>query len=162
MGFALPLLIGAQIGGQILGAGAQANAADYQAQVAENNATVMRQNEAYASAAGSAAATTQSLKSAAVGGRIKASQAANNIDVNSGSAVNVQKSQREAGELDTATTENNALLQAYGYKTQATNYEAEAGLEKSEADNAWIGGVTGSAGSLIGDASALGFKWGGA
>lgn len=161
MGFAAPLLAGLQIGGQLLQAGAQQNSADYQAQVARNNATIARQNAEYSSQAGAEQAMTESLKGANEGGQIKAGQAANNIDVNSGSAVKVQEGQREIGQLNTLTVENNALLQAYGYKAQATNFTAEAGLDQSEANNAWIGGVTGAAGSLLSDSSALGFKWGG-
>lgn len=105
--------------GQIEAGQAQANASHYNAQVAFNNA-------AYASASGSAQAEAESLKNAQVGGLIKASQAANNIDVNSGSAVKVQQSQREAGNVDTATVENNALLTAYGYKQQGILQNQEA------------------------------------
>lgn len=149
------------VGSSLLGASAKSSEANYQAQVAANNATIARQNAAYASASGSEQATEESLKGAAVGGRIKASQAANGIDVNSGSAVDVQVSQREASKLDTLNVENNALLQAYGYKVQATNFDAEAKLDKTESSDAWIEGLTGGAGGLLGNASSLSYKWSG-
>lgn len=123
--------------GDVSQANASANSASYQAQVARNNATISRQNAEYAGQAGQEAAMVKSLEGAAAGGHIKASQAANGVDVNSGSAVTVQQSQREASKLDTLTTENNALLEAYGYKSQATNFEAQAGLEDMQASNAW-------------------------
>ena len=43
----------------------------------------------------------------------KTAQAANNIDVNTGSAVDVRASEREADVLDTATVLSNAELEAY-------------------------------------------------
>lgn len=147
------------VGSSLLGASSKSAEANYQAQVAANNATIARQNAAYASAAGSEQATEESLKGAAVGGRIKASQAANGIDVNSGSAVDVQVSQREASKLDTLNVENNALLQAYGYKVQASNFDAEAKLDKSESQDAWIEGLAGGAGGFLGNSNSLGYKW---
>ena len=102
---------GAAIGaiGTIEGGEATQNMAAYQAQVAKNNQIIANQNAQYANEAGEAQAAATSLKGAAVGGKIKAGEAANNIDVNSGSAVNVQQSQREQAQLDTETVVNNAF-----------------------------------------------------
>ncbi len=133
--------------------------AQYQSQVAENNKTIANQNAAYAAAAGSRQATDASMRSAATGGRIKAAQAANNIDVNTGSAVEVQKSEREVGELSSLTAQNNALLQSYGYRSAATSYGAQATLDQAAAAQAPIGAAIGAAGGLLGNASALGYKY---
>ncbi len=146
--------------GSIEGGIAQGQSANYQAQVARNNAIIAEQNSVHAEQAGEEQAQEQSLKSAAMGGRIKAGQAANGVDVNSGSAVDVQTSDREEGKLDTENVFNNAQLQAYGYRTQATNYEATAGLDQTAADEAPIEGVLGATGGLLSNASSLGFKWG--
>lgn len=140
---------------------AQGNAASYQAQVAQNNAVIAQQNATYAEKAGAAQSQQESLKNAANAGSIKAAQAANGVDVNSGSNLDVQASGRELGQLDTETTENNALLQAYGYTTQATNFTAQAGLEQQEAAQAPIGAALAAGGGLLGNASALSFKWSG-
>lgn len=140
---------------------ATANAANYQAQVAANNATIAQQNAAYATAAGIEQAGATSLKGAANLGRVKTSQAANNVDVNSGSALNVQTSAREQEKLDTETVLNNAELQAYGYRAQATGFTAQSGLEQLTAAQAPIGADIGAAGSLLSNASGLGFKWSG-
>ena len=137
--------------------------ANYQAQVAQNNAQIARQNADYSEKAGAAQAQATSLKAAQTAGAVKTAQAANNVDVNSGSAVDVQESEREKGNLDTATTFNNALLKAYGYRTQATNFEAQASLDQQEAGQAEIGGVLGAAGTVLGHASQFsGFGGGGA
>jgi len=138
---------------------ATGRAAAYEAQVARNNAIIAQQNAAAAGAAGGVQAQATSLRSAATGGLIKAGQAASNIDVNSGSAVEVQASQRQLGELDAETAMHNAALQAYGYQTQATGYTAQAGLYGAEAEQAPIGGVLDATGNLLSNASNIGFKW---
>lgn len=110
-------------------------------QAADYNATVARQNAAYAVQVGRVKAEDVGLKSAAEGGHIKAVQAANNIDVNSGSAVKVQASQRAAGRVDAINTMNDALVKAYGYNAQAA-------LDKSQGQADLVGGIFGAAGDV--------------
>jgi len=147
--------------GTIEGGEATANAASYQAQVAQNNAIIAEQNAQYASNAGLTQAAATSLKGAAEGAKVKTAQAANNVDVNTGSAVNVQASERETNVLNSETVLNNAELQAYGYRAAATGYKATAGLETEEAEQAPIGAVIGATGNLLSSASSIGVKWGG-
>ena len=147
--------------GAITGGIAQSNAASYNAQVAANNAKISQQNANSAAQAGEVQSTNQGLKEAGIAGQIKAAQAANGVDVNSGSAVNVQKSQAIEGQQDTENVLNNALLQAYGYRAQATSYESQSALDKQEAAQAPIAGTIGAVGSLLSSASSIGFKWGG-
>ena len=138
---------------------AQANAANYNAQVARNDATIATQNADYVVAAGQEATANQSRKNAAVSGKVKATQAASGVDVNTGSSKDVQVSERETGQLDSETVLNNAELKAYGYRSQATGFEATAGLESQEAEQAPIGADLSAAGGLLGSASSLGLKW---
>ena len=138
---------------------ATANAANYNAQVARNNALIAGQNAEYATNAGLEKADIAARKGAAAGGRIKAAQAASGIDVNTGSAVDVQEGQRETSKLDAETVLNNAQLEAYGYRTQATGFTAQAGLDTAQAEQAPIGADIGATGSLLSNASSLGFKW---
>lgn len=145
--------------GTIAGGIAQAHQASYQAEVAKNNAQIASENATQATEAGQAQAEAASLKGAAVAGSIQAAQAANGIDVNSGSAVDVQESQREESKLDTDTVMHNAALSAYGYRTQQQNFLADAELEKSKAAEAPIGAAIGAAGSFLGSASGLSPKW---
>lgn len=169
MAFALPLLPALGLAGAGISAvgaveqgAATSNMANYNAAVATNNATIANQNADYATTAGIAKAAATSLKGAAIGGRIKASQAANNIDVNTGSAKSVQVGQREISNLDTETVVNNAALENYGYRSQATGFEATAGLDEGEAAQAPIGADLSAGGSLLSNASSLGLKWQGA
>ena len=146
--------------GAVAGGIAQGNASSYQAAVARNNSTIANQNADYAEEAGQAQADAVARKGAAQGGKIKTAFAANNVDVNTGSASRVQASQRETSKLDTETVLNNANLTAYGYRSQATGFTATAGLESYEAGEAPIGGALNAAGDLLSGASSAGTKWG--
>ena len=139
--------------GGLVGGIAQGNAASYQAQVARNNAVTAGQNATYAEQAGSAQTLQTGLKAAARQGAVKTSLAANGVDVNSGSAVDVQASQREAGSVDASTVMTNQELQAYGYRTQETNFDAQSKLDDQQASYAPIGAAFGALGSLAGGAS---------
>ena len=135
--------------------------ASYQAAVAANNAVIANQNAQYAVAAGQQQAEAVSLKGAAQQGKVKAALAANNIDVSTGSAKNVQVSQAETNQLDTETVLNNAELQAYGYRVEATGYTAESGLLTTQAEEAPVGAALSAGGGLLANASSVGLKWGG-
>jgi hypothetical protein len=141
--------------GTIASGQAQANALNYQSQVAQNNAIAAQQYANYAIQAGEQKATTVSMKEAEVGGQIKAAQAASGVDVNTGSNKLVQMSHRELGQLDTETEMNKADLAAYGYKVQATNFLAQSQLDQYEASQAQEGGILGGLGQAFGAAG----KW---
>jgi hypothetical protein len=145
--------------GAVYGGLATANAASYQAQVAKVNQQIANQNAQYAIEAGTAKTAQVGEQAAQRAGMVKASLAANGVDVNTGSAVDVETGERKAGVLDEQTTMNNAELEAYGYKSQATSYGAQAGLEGMEAEQAPIGADLGAAGSLLSSASSLSTKW---
>jgi hypothetical protein len=149
-------------GGQLYSGAAKAQAANYSAEVAKNNAIIAEQNADYSVAAGVQRGANQSLKGAAAGARLKTAQAASGIDVNKGSPVDVQVSQRETEKLDTDTTLNNALLEAYGYRSKATGFKAQSQLDKMSADASETGAIIGATGTLLSSASSLGMKWSGA
>ena len=150
----LPLIgLAASAGGTLLGGIASGEAAGYQAQVAKNNAIAERQNAQHAANAGSAQIEQAGLKARAQGADVRAGLAANNVDVNSGSAGDIQTSQREISALDTATVGNRAAEQVYGYETQATSYEAESKLYAAQEPFDIAGGVLGAAGSILGGTS---------
>ncbi len=142
----------------IEGGYAQKNAYAYQAQVAKNNSVIANQNAVYAAEAGNTQATQTSLKDTEKQARIKGALAANGVDVNSGSAVNVEQSAREEGKLDTEMTEANAQAQMYGYRVQQTGFEAQQALDTAASQNAVPGAILGSTGGLLSSASAIGFK----
>lgn len=157
----------------LMAARAQAAAARYKAQVARNNKIIADQLATQAEQAGAVAATNKGLEGAAKLGALKAGQAASGLDVNKGSNVDVQESVRKAEKLDTETVFHNALLTAYGYTVQGTNFEAEARLDEMAAANAEAAGPMAAAaasasgeadllragGSILSNASSLPFKF---
>lgn len=142
--------------GALVQGAATANASDYQAQVARNNATTAGYNAALATQSGEIQAENKSRQGAEKQANLKASTAANGVDVNSGSAVTTQEGAREVAATDTETVKHNALLQAYGYRTQQTGFEAQSKLDTQQGQDAEIGSAFGAAGSLVGNASSFG------
>jgi len=138
---------------------ASAAAANYNAQLNTQNAAVAKENAAIAGQAGSQQAAMSSQKTRAALGSIKAGEAGSGIDVNSGSAVDVQASTRELGELDALTVRSNATKEAYGYQNQAENFEAQSNLDRYEAKNdaaaGWLNGAT----TLLGSAGNAATQW---
>jgi hypothetical protein len=162
MCFATLGVIGAGISaaGTVFGGIAQGESASYQAQVAANNAQIARQNATYAEQVGNTKQQQAGLKAAEEGGAVKTALAANNVDVNTGSAVDVEAGTRQKGVMNQYLIQSDAELQAYGYRTQATGFDAQAALDKSTATSDEIGGALGAAGGLLSSASSIGPKWG--
>lgn len=161
---AIPLMIagaGVTAASTISGGIAKQDASNYQAAIASNNAIGSGQQAEYAANAGQVKAARQSMKGAAEGGRLKTSQAANGVNVNTGSAVDAQVAQREGAKLDTETVINNADLTAYGYRRQADNFKAQEAMDRATADNAVPAAALSAAGGLLSSAGSVGFKWAG-
>jgi hypothetical protein len=137
---------------------AQGNAAAYNAQVASNNAIIARQNATYATQAGYASAQDEGLKAAEQLGQTGAAISANNI-TDTGSASKVLQGAREYGALDQSQVMQQAETQAYGYRTQATGFEATAGLESAEAGFDPLAGVVSGTGSFLSGLSNVATKF---
>lgn len=100
-------------------ASAQRQSAAYQAQVAANNQQMANTFAQQSAQQGEAQAAQVEQKTRAVAGSITAAQAANNIDVNTGSALDVKTGAAETGQLDALTIRSNAARAAYGFQTKA-------------------------------------------
>ena len=163
MGMVLPIIaIAATVAGaatsaagSIESANAQKQAASYQAQVAQNNAQLASQQASQTMAAGEQASANAGLKARAQVGAIKAAEGASNIDVNTGSALDTRASAAQLGELDAMTVRSNASKQAYGYQTNATSDQAQAGLYQMQASQAPTAGLLNASGSLLSGASGV-------
>lgn len=138
------------VAGTVAGGIAKSNQSDYQAKVADLNAQIENQNADYAEQAGTIQQYNKSMENRGAAGRLKANQAAAGIDVNSGSALAVQQSQRETGLQDVATIGSNTARTVYGYRNQAVAQIAQSGLEQQEADTAIPGAALGAAGGFLG------------
>src|SRR5690242_19657087 len=92
-------------------------------------------------------------------GSQRAGLAANGVDINSGSAVDVQSTTAATGEADALTIRNNAARQAYGQQVQGLNYGNQATLDTAQGQ--WAQSAAGyqMAGSVLGAASSVGSQW---
>lgn len=140
-------------------ADATAGSYSYQAAVARNNAIIAERNAVEATHAGTTAAATNDLKTKNLLSTQVVNQAANGLDVGSGTNVNIQDSARDLGHLDSMTIIHNALKNATGFRAQGANYTAEGLLKDSAAANARTAGDYSVATSLLGGASSVSDKW---
>lgn len=137
----------------------QAQQFNYQAQVAQNNATISKENEGAALAAGQTEESQSKLRTGQLISSQKAAQASNGIDVNVGSPAAVRESTATVGAMDAALIHFNAARQAYGLANQASNFSAQAAADQAAASNAKASGISKAALSLISGATSVGAKY---
>lgn len=148
-----------QMMGQSAAGDAASSAAWYQQQVAKNNEKIAKQNASTTTLAGLDAAMKKGMETGALMGSQKAAQAANNLDVNSGSAKRVRDSTYVLGRMDEMTIMRGATKKADAYMAQAMNYEAEAGLYGFQAETAQTAKSYAMLSTLIGGATSFADKW---
>lgn len=132
-------------GGALAQANAQAQAARYQQQVAQNLAK-------YTLEAGQVEEQAKRMETNAMLGQQRAAQAASGVELNTGSALAVRTSTQALGELDALTIRNNAIARANAQLDQATLY----GMEASSAQAA---GWWNATSNILEGASSFGAKW---
>lgn len=170
MGAALPFVAAAAIGvsalGSIAGGYATSSADKANASIAANNASIAKQNATFAGEEGEQHAGIQGQRTRQEAGSQKAGMGASGVNVNTGSNADVQAGTAMNSQLDMMNIRNNAARQAYGFDTQAVNYENQASVDRSSAHNAvsagYIGAVTGAAKQAVGAYGAGDFSGGGA
>lgn len=148
--------------GQSYQAKATSNMYKYQQGMTQINQQISEQNAAYARSVGEVEAQKSGMRSRFQLGGIRVAKGAGNIDVNSGSAREVQDSQEAIGQHDQSTIRSNAARQAYGYDVEATGQKAQGGMYGMAADNATTAGKIGMTGTLISTAGSVASKWYGA
>jgi hypothetical protein len=75
-------------------------------------------------------------RSKQVRGAQRAALAAQGIDIDSGSAADIQDETQQMTDMDVMTVKNNAWREAFGYRIQATNDSLSANMSQSAASNA--------------------------
>lgn len=126
-------------------------------------ASAARQNAAYSDIAasdsikrGATDEDQQRLQTMGAIGTQRAGFAANGVDVNSGSAANIQDDTAQLGEFDALTIRNNAAKEAWGYRTQSQTFRESAKTAEKSAKNNMFGSLLGAGAS----ASSAYFKLG--
>src|ERR1017187_2447264 len=132
---------------------------EYKAGVARNNAIIAERNAVAATDAGNVKAETNDMKTKNLVGTQVVNQAANGLDVGSGTNKLIQASAKDLGHLDTLTILNNAAKNASGFRAQGMNFTAEGLLDESAASNAKTAGEYSVATSLLGGATSVSSKW---
>lgn len=150
-------LIGAA-GSLVQGMAAQQEA-NYQAQIARNNAIIAKQNAVYAQVAGSREEEAYRIKATNVRATQRASFATSGIDVNIGSPLRIQVGTKKIEELDALTIRNNAFREATSFKQQARDFRAQAGLYEMQGRNAMISGAIGAASGALSAVGSVSGKW---
>jgi membrane protein involved in colicin uptake len=145
---------GAYEGGQ-----ATAASANYQAQVAANNAKIAQENAQMEAASGASKEAAQGMKTAATAATAKAAQGASGIDVNTGSAANVRQAIGKLGALDALTIRSNTARSVYGYEVAATSDTAQSQLLEMQASQAQSAGDISALGTFLSGASSVGAKF---
>lgn len=93
----------------------------YKQQVANQNAALATIQSQDALNRGEYSANQSNIKTKQLIGQQRADMAAQGVDVNSGSAADVQSSTSAIGALDALTIRNNAYRESFGYKVQSLN-----------------------------------------
>lgn len=160
----------ASIGASVIGTGMSAygsmqqgkaaqSQANYQAAVARNNKIIADRQADDAIKRGSVEEAAYRRQVSQLAGRQRATLAANGVVVDQGSALDITEDTAEYGELDALTIRSNAEREAYGYRVQGQNFEADAGLYDATGANARSAGNFGAVSNLISGAGSVASKW---
>ena len=128
----------------------QANLADTNAQIAELGAQS-------ALAQGAKEEQRSRLQTTALKKSQRVALAANGVDLGVGSAAELLTSTDLMGDIDANTIKANAMRSAWGYRTQATNYQNQASMNRATAGAISPGG--GAVGTLLGSAGSVAQSW---
>ena len=158
--------IGSSLGGGLLSAfgakrsgEAQQQMYNYQAQVAQINAQIDKQNAEYALNQGEQQAQQFGLHAAQQRGQIIANQGASGVAIGSGSAAEVVRSQDLLTRMDLTQIRSNAAKTAYDFNVKATMDLNQATLDTMAGINARTAGDINAASSILGTAGSVSSKW---
>lgn len=138
--------------GAIQQGNAASAAAGYNAKVAAQNAELQRQNAQYAGAQGEQNVAAAGAENKARLAAIEAQQGASGVDVGSGSFSQVRQSASKLGMLNALNLRSEAARKAYGFQTDAVNYEAQGRLSKAQGKAAKTAGYLSAGATVLGGA----------
>lgn len=122
----------------------------FNAGMLNRNAALKEQAAQESIFAGDTSADWQRVRTGQAIGTQRSVQAANGIDVNSGSAAQLQDDTAMIGELDALTIQNNAAREAYGHRIQADQDRMNAVQTVTNAGNKATGSILGGIGGAFG------------
>lgn len=142
--------IGMALVGGMMGAQSATQQGEFQSSMLNQDAGFKRRTAQEVLNAGDTSADWQRVRTGQAIGTQRSAQAANGIDVNSGSAAQLQDDTAMLGELDALTIQNNAAREAYGYQVQANQDIKNARQALSNGKTAATGSILGGFGKAFG------------
>lgn len=144
----IPVAIG--LAGSMMQAQGQKENGAFQSSMLTQNAGFKKQTADETINAGNTSADWQRVRTGQAVGTQRSVQAANGIDVNSGSSAQLQDDTAMLGELDALTIQNNAAREAYGYRVQAKQDLLNANQSVKNGNTAAMGSILGGLGGAFG------------
>lgn len=138
---------------------AMAGQAEYQAAVARNNQIIAERNAQDAELRGGLSEDQQRRQTAQLKGRQRASLASNGVVIDEGSALDITSDTAAFGEFDALTIRSNAQREAYNYRVQGSNFQAEENLMRMRGAAGSRAGTTGAVSTLLSGAGSVADKW---
>lgn len=145
--------------GSVMQGNAQSSMYAYQSQVAQMNKQIAEQNAEHARVTGEAQAQADAMKTKQQIGTTRAVIGASGVDVNTGSAADVQESELKIGQYQEGVIRSDAAKKAYNFKVEAANQEAQSNVYSMASSNAKSGGMMGAFTSILGAATSVSSKW---
>lgn len=102
------------------------------------------------------------LRERAIVGQLETGEAANGLDISSGSNREIRRSQDVLNQYDTAALRHDTAQKIYGYQIAGVSSGAEAGLRRTQAADASTAGDIGAFSSLLsaaGQGASQYFNW---
>lgn len=127
----LAIMGGSSFVGGLTEASAAKSQANYQKQQYEQNAVLAEMQAQDAIRRGDKDAAQVISKGKRMAGEQRAALAASGVDVNYGSAAELQDETLSLSERDATTARINAWREAWGYKTQANNYAGQGSFAQA-------------------------------
>jgi hypothetical protein len=156
--------VGAQVAGGLasavgstVSALSQKNAYEFSSSMAELNAQQAELGYKSAVTAGQQAEEKSMIQTAQLKSKQTTAMAANGLDLSEGSPLNVLTTTDVMGKIDQNTIKANAVMAAFGYKTQETNSLIQAKMASASAGS--ISAPLSTATSLLTSASNVAGKW---
>lgn len=129
----------------------KSEAAAYKAQAAANdqNAKIAEKQAEDSSIRGAKEERLMRMRTKQEIGSGKAMFAANNLDISSGSPLDILDSTAFNGEMDALTVRRNTSFDVWGLQNEAVNQRNQARANRSAAHNAKVAGYMSAAGTLL-------------
>jgi len=133
--------------------------ARYQSQVERNNSQIATWQAQDAVDRGKIAEQRQRLQVARLAGTQRATFGSSGVELSSGSPLDVLGDTAQLGELDALTIRSNAEREAYGFRAQSQNLQAQSGLTQLAGRNSQQASYISAGSSLLSSAATAGDRF---